>query len=220
MLRGHIVCQRDRQAACLLRNKCIDRAAQRPYVRLRPLAYVTGDMSRGSIGPPPERGVGASAAWFGHVSAPDPCLALTKAWVFFSLASRGPTESGPDPSWGVLDPSQGSGLHLWRFWTPQGSPVCASRGPAPSCGGLDPLSPPWSISSFMATQRPWSRPRGRVRCLFATRLNIAAWTSHPYTVVTGTPFPGYWQEPLTFYRFNPPSFGAMLCVCRVLLWAP
>jgi hypothetical protein len=71
----------------LLRNKCRDRAAQRPYVRLRPLAYVTGDMARGSIGPPPERGVEALAAWSGHMSAPDPCLTLIKVWVFFSLAS-------------------------------------------------------------------------------------------------------------------------------------
>jgi hypothetical protein len=134
MLRGHIVCQRDRQAARLLRNKCRDRTAQRPYVRLHPLAYVAGDMSRGSIGPPPERGVGASATWSEHVSAPDPCLALTKAWVFFSLASRGSTESGPDPLlrgsgpilgvWfalvEVLNPArksglciQGSGPFLW-----------------------------------------------------------------------------------------------------------
>jgi hypothetical protein len=56
MLRGHIVCQRDRQAARLLRNKCRGSAAQRPYVTLCPLAYVTGDSPRGSIGPPPERG--------------------------------------------------------------------------------------------------------------------------------------------------------------------
>jgi hypothetical protein len=62
MLRGHIVCQRDRHVKRLLRNKCRDHVAQRPYVRLRPLAYVTGDMPRGSIGPPHEQGVGALAA--------------------------------------------------------------------------------------------------------------------------------------------------------------
>jgi hypothetical protein len=48
--------QRDSQAARLLHNKCIDSAAQRPYVRLRPLAYVTRGRPRGSIGPPPGRG--------------------------------------------------------------------------------------------------------------------------------------------------------------------
>jgi hypothetical protein len=93
MLRRHITCQLDRQR--LLRNKC---AAQRPYVWLCPQAYVTGSRPRGSIGSPPERGVGALAVWFGHVSAPDPRLALIKAWVFFALESWDPTLSSPDPS--------------------------------------------------------------------------------------------------------------------------
>jgi hypothetical protein len=72
--------------------------AQRPYVWLRPLAYVTGSTPHGSIGSPPERGVGALAVWSGHVSAPDPRLALIKSWVFFALESRDPTVSSPDPS--------------------------------------------------------------------------------------------------------------------------
>jgi hypothetical protein len=91
MLRRHIACQWSRQgvfnaeaahhlpasrAVRLLHNKC---AAQRPYVWLRPLAYITGSKPRGSIGSPPERGVGALAVWSEHVSAPDPCLALIKA---------------------------------------------------------------------------------------------------------------------------------------------
>jgi hypothetical protein len=79
----------------LLRNKCV---AQRPYVWLRPLAYVTGSRPRGSIGSPPERGVGALVVWYGHVSALDPRMALIKAWVFFALESRDPTVSSPDPS--------------------------------------------------------------------------------------------------------------------------
>jgi hypothetical protein len=58
--------------------------------------------------------VGALAVWFGHVSAPDPCLALIKAWVFIALESQDPTVSSPDPSLGVRDPSQGSSLYLWR----------------------------------------------------------------------------------------------------------
>jgi hypothetical protein len=41
--------------------------------------------------------VGALAVWSGHVLAPYPRLALIKAWVFFSLESRDPTMSGPDP---------------------------------------------------------------------------------------------------------------------------
>jgi hypothetical protein len=86
------------QAARLIRNKCRDRAAQRPYIRLRPLAYVTGSRPRGSIGSPPERGAEAYAVWSGHVSAPDPRLTLIKAWVFFGPESRDPAVSGPDPT--------------------------------------------------------------------------------------------------------------------------
>jgi hypothetical protein len=51
--------------------------AQRPYIRLRPLAYVTGDSPRGSIGPPPKWGVEAHWIKPGHVSAPDLRLPLT-----------------------------------------------------------------------------------------------------------------------------------------------
>jgi hypothetical protein len=77
MLKGHIACQRGRQAARLLRNKCIDSAAKRPYVRLHPLAYVTGARPRGSIGPPSERGAEAHRIKPGHVSVPDPRVSLT-----------------------------------------------------------------------------------------------------------------------------------------------
>jgi hypothetical protein len=72
MLRRQIACQRNSQAMRLLRNKCRDRVAHMPYVRLRPLAYVTGDMPCDSIGPPPERGAEVYMVWSGHVSAPDP----------------------------------------------------------------------------------------------------------------------------------------------------
>jgi hypothetical protein len=97
MSRRHITCQWIGQAARLIRNKCRGHTAQRPYVRLRPLAYVTSTMPRGSIGAPPERGTGAYTVWSGHVSAPDHRLALIKAWVFFVLESRDPAVSGPDP---------------------------------------------------------------------------------------------------------------------------
>jgi hypothetical protein len=97
MLRRHIAYQWSGQAAHLIRIKCRGCAAQRPYVWLHPLAYVTGSRPRGSIGSPLERGVGAHAVWSGHVSAPDPRMALIKAWVFFALETRDPTVSGPDP---------------------------------------------------------------------------------------------------------------------------
>jgi hypothetical protein len=92
-----------------------------------------------------------------------PCLALIKVWVLL-LESRdlvvsdlGPTQGGPGPVSGVqtvlaevLDPArrfgpciQGSGTFPW---------------------GPDLLLTPWSILSFLATWRLWSRPRGGVRC--------------------------------------------------------
>jgi hypothetical protein len=92
--------------------------AQRPYVRLRPLAYVTGSRPRGSIGSPPERGAEVYMVWSGHVSAPDPRLAFIKVWVFFVLESWDPAVSDPDPTQG------GYGTH------PRG-PVCARGGPGP-----------------------------------------------------------------------------------------
>jgi hypothetical protein len=48
----HIVCQ----AARLIRNKSRGHVTWRPYVRLRPLAYVMRSRSRGSIGSPHRRG--------------------------------------------------------------------------------------------------------------------------------------------------------------------
>jgi hypothetical protein len=82
----------------LIRNKCRGRAAQRPYIRLHPLAYVTGSRPRGSIRSPPEQGAEAYMVRSGHVLALDPRLALIKAWVFFVPESRDPAVSGPDPT--------------------------------------------------------------------------------------------------------------------------
>jgi hypothetical protein len=166
MPRRHIICQWNRQVARLIRNKCRGRAAQRPYVRLRPVAYVTGSRPRGSNGSPPERGAEAHTVWSEHVSAPDPRLALIKAWVFFVPESRDPVVSGPDPTQRgpgpvpgvrfapveVLDLTPGSGLYM--------------QGPALSHGGPDPLFIPWGILSSLATWQHRSHPRGGVgRCL-------------------------------------------------------
>jgi hypothetical protein len=76
MRRRHIVCQWNGQAARLIHNKCRGRAIPRPYVRLRPLAYVTCSRPRGSIGSPPRQGAEAYTIRFGHVSTPDPRLAF------------------------------------------------------------------------------------------------------------------------------------------------
>ena len=136
MLRWHIACQ----AARPIRDKCRYRVAQRPYVRLHPLAHVTGSRTRGSVGSPPERGAEAYAAWSRHVSAPDPRLTLINAWVSFPPESRDLAASGPDPTQGrsgglVL----GVQARLWLFWTLPGGPVHTHRGPALFHGALDPM---------------------------------------------------------------------------------
>ena len=87
MRRRHIACQWNGQASRLIRDKCKGHAVPRPYVRLRPLAYVTCTMPRGNIGALPERGAEAYTVWSGHVSAPDPRLALIKAWYSLSQNS-------------------------------------------------------------------------------------------------------------------------------------
>jgi hypothetical protein len=142
MLRRHIACQWDGQAARLICNKCRGRAAQRPYVRPRPLAYVTGSGPRGSIGTPPERGAEAYTAWFGHVLAPDPRLVLNKVRVLFVLESRDPVGSGPDPTQRGPGPIPGSSLCPWRSRTLPRGPVRKYRGPTLSHGGPDPLLMP------------------------------------------------------------------------------
>jgi hypothetical protein len=120
------------------------RGPQRPYVRLRPLAYVTGSGLRGSIGTPPEWGAEAYTAWSGHALAPDPRLVLNKVRVLFVPKSRDPVVSGPDPTQRVRDSSQGSGLCPWRFQTLPGGLVRKHKGPTLSHGGLDPLLMPWA----------------------------------------------------------------------------
>jgi hypothetical protein len=63
-------------------------------VRLRPLAYVTGNKPRGSIGSPPERGAQAHRVKPGHMSVPDPCTSLTYTRVF---SVPGPCREWPGP---------------------------------------------------------------------------------------------------------------------------
>jgi hypothetical protein len=191
MPRRHITCQWNGQAARLIRNKCRGRAAQRPYVRLRPLAYVTGGRPRGSIGAPPERGAEAYTVWSGHVSAPDPRLALIKARVFLApeswdpaMGGLDPTQRGPEPILGVrfapvevLDLAWRSSLYM------QGSGTFP-WGSGPTVDTLEDIV----FSGHMASLEP-STWRGRV--LFTTRLEIAARAPRLHTVVRGTPVSGY-----------------------------
>jgi hypothetical protein len=180
MLRRHIACQWNGQAARLIRNKCRGRVAQRPYVRLRPLAYVTGSGPRGSIGTPPERGAEAYMTWSGDETAPDPRLVLNKVQVHFVPESRDLAVSGLDPAQGgpgtpveVLDLTQRSGPYVQGSGTfPQGS--------GPTVDILEFII----FSCHVATREP-STWWGRV--LFITRLEIAAWAPYLHAVVRGTP---------------------------------
>jgi hypothetical protein len=169
-------------------------------------------MPRGSIGAPPERGAEAYTVRSGHVSAPDPRLALIKAWVFSIPETWDPTVSGPDLTQRGPEPILGSSLHPWRSGTLPGGPVCIYRGPTLSHGGPNPLLISWSISSSLSMWRSRSRPRGGGGCccwprvvdrgwgepwsgpthsFFTTRLKIAAWVLRLHTEVRGTPVLGY-----------------------------
>jgi hypothetical protein len=141
------------------------RAAQRPYVRLHPLAYDTGSEPHGSIGSPPEQGAGVYWVWPGHVMAPDPCMALSKASVSFVPESQDPAESGLGPTPRGPGPVPGVRRHPpWRSWTLPGGSVRTCRGPVLSNGGPGPLLIPWSVLPSPATWRPRSRPRGGDGC--------------------------------------------------------
>jgi hypothetical protein len=174
LLRQHITCQWSGQAARLIHNKCRGRATQRPYVRLRPLAYVTGSGPHGSIGSPPKRGAEAYTAWSGHVLALDPSLVLIKVRVLFVPESRDPvvcgsdpTQRGPGPNPGVrfvpaevLDLTRRSGLYIqWSDTFPWRS--------RPTVDALEHIV----FSGHVAAPEP---PTWWGQVLLATRLEIDA----------------------------------------------
>jgi hypothetical protein len=132
--------------------------------------------------------------WSGHVSAPDPRVALIKVWVFFVPESQDPAESDPDPIQrgrgpvprlrsvlaGVLDPAWRSGPYM------QG-PDTFPWGSRPIVDTLECII----ISDHVAATEP-STWWGRV--LFTTRLEIVARAPCLHTVVRGTPVLGYRQQ--------------------------
>jgi hypothetical protein len=182
MLRRHIACQQGGQATRPLLNKCRDRTVQRPYVRLRLLAYVTGNKPRGSIGSPPERGAQAHRIKPGHVSVLDPCLGQgilypgTSLWVSRTLLGGIWTPSkGPWHAYlGVPERIRGSGLCVQG----SGSADCI-LGYIIFSGQAEPLDPSTWWGRVLSTV--WLEIAARAPCL--------------HTVVRGTPDSGYRQWP-------------------------
>jgi hypothetical protein len=102
--------------------------------------------------------------WSGHVSAPDPSLALIKTWVFFVLGSRDLAMSGPDPTQKSPGPVPGV-----RFVPVEVRDLARRfglymQGSSTFPWGPDPLLIPWRISSSLAMWWPRSRPCGGVGC--------------------------------------------------------
>jgi hypothetical protein len=133
--------------------------------------------------------------WFGHVSAPDPRLALIEAWVFFISESQDPAVSGLDPI------PRGPGSIPGVRFVPVGVLGLARRS-GPYMQGSDTF--PWGsgptvdtledIVFFGHVAAPESSTwQGRV--LFTTRLEIATRAPRLYTIVRGTPVSGYRQWP-------------------------
>jgi hypothetical protein len=148
--------------------------------------------------------------WSGHMSAPDPRLALIKAWVFFVPESRDLAVSGPDPTQrgskpilgvrfapvGVLDLTRRSSLYI------QGSGTFP-LGSGPTVDTLE-----YIIFSGHVAAPELSTWWGRV--LFTTRLEIVAWVPCLHTVVRGTLVSGYRQTPS---RYVPEVQGSRTPPC-------
>jgi hypothetical protein len=159
------------EAARPFHNKGGGRAAQSPYVTLRPLAYVTDDKPCCSIRPMAKWGAEAPRIEPGHVSVLDPGLGHdtpfpgTLLWAVRSSLG------------GVRTLSNGFELLY------SGGPGRAHRGPVPSR--------PNGVVSENATLTAHKIPLR----LFSARLRVTAQAPCLYTVVRGTPNPGYRQWP-------------------------
>jgi hypothetical protein len=129
--------------------------------------------------------------WSGHVMAPDPRLALSKALVFFVPESRDPAESGLAPTPRGPGPVPGARRH------PCGGPgLCPevrsvyagvryfSMGSGPIINTLECITFSGHVAALeLSTWRGW--------VLFIARLEIGARAPHLHTIVRGTPVPGY-----------------------------
>jgi hypothetical protein len=166
MLRRHIACQRDEQAACLIRNKC--NAAWPRGLTSGPARGLTSQ-AVGHAAPPGLRlGGEQKCTWYGS----DTCRLRAPAWPWLRPGYSWSQNPGTllrvarTPCREVWDPSRGSGLYSRRSWTPPGGPAYTCRGPTLSHGGSDSSLIPWGVSFSLITWRCWGHPHGGVgRCL-------------------------------------------------------
>jgi hypothetical protein len=192
MLRRHITCQWNGQAARPVRNKCRDRAAQRPYVRLRRWLTSRAPCHVAASG------LRLSGEQKRMRYGPDTCRLRTPAWPWLRP---------------VYSLSQNPGTLLWVARTPHRGSGTHPRGPVCACGGPGPYPEVRSVYTGVRHFPMGSGPTvdtleyivffghvvppepstwwGRVR--FITRLEIAAWVSRLYTVARDTPVSGYRQ---------------------------
>jgi hypothetical protein len=99
-------------------------AARSPYIRLRPLAYVTGRRPRGSIGSPPGRRAEPYMMGSRHVPTLETCQAFGQGLSIFHPGAPGPRRERSGPlAKGSGSHLRGASMHTWRSQTSPGSPV-------------------------------------------------------------------------------------------------
>jgi hypothetical protein len=94
----------------------------------------------------------------------DTCQLRTPAWALSKVLGPYCGWSGPHTRGGGSDPILDVRSIQVGVLDQLGGPDCISRGPTLSHGGPDSLLMPWSITLFLDTWRPRTRPRGGVRC--------------------------------------------------------
>ena len=160
-----------------------------------PAGLCHGQQPCGSTGSPPKRGVGAHAVWSGHVLAPDPRLALIKAWVFFALESRDPTVSGPDPPLPEGSATRLRGL-VCTYGDPKPRPEARAAYPRVR---YFPVGVRTNCCHLRVYRLLW--PRGGLGVTHVEGSGVVhrttrdSWASSLHTVVRGTPDSGYRQWP-------------------------
>jgi hypothetical protein len=132
MLRRHIACRRDGQAARLIRNKCRGHAGGLTSGSVRQLtSRAVGHVAASGLRPGEEqwrKRTGPHQTGSRHVSSPDPRLGPVQGPCMFCpgillCVARTLHRGGSGPVPGVW-------ARPWRFWTLLGGPVCTYRGPA------------------------------------------------------------------------------------------